>query len=253
MGSRREQRKREEALAEVLARTLKEGERRGLERTLLAAAQYVLGREVAQAAAELASSGPTTALRALGIAARTVWPTRWRDALAPVLSAVMQNATEPAAPVFGSFTLANPAMREYLDGYTSELADTLSRTSYGNFERILREGQGEGLSVPEVSKRLEERLPEANRERADLIARTELIRSSNGAALKQAQGSGVVRGKRWLSAGDGRVREAHQDLDGTVVGIDEPFPNGLMFPGEPRCRCTLTWELDMDAIRGGAA
>lgn len=154
--------------------------------------------------------------------------------------------------MFGGFE-GNPRMAAYLAEYTSELAYTLSNTSYENFERILREAQGEGLSVPEMSKRLEERLPEVNAPRAQLISRTELIRSSNGASLEQARQSGVVKGKRWAATNDGRTRPEHRELDGVVVGIDEAFPNGEMHPGSPNCRCTLTWELDYDAIRGGAA
>lgn len=252
MGSRRERRKQEQALADLVARSVWEGERRATQRLLTRAVRYVLGQEVLEIVAEINQSGPTAALTALRRLAGTVWPRRWRSTLEPILGDVMQGATEPAAPVLGGFE-GNPRMNAYLAGYTSELADTLSNTSYENFERILTGAQGEGLSVPEMSKRLEERLPEVNRTRGDLIARTELNRAGNGAALKQAQESGVVRGKRWSTAGDGRVRDEHRELDGVVVGVDEPFPNGLMAPGEPGCRCGLRFELDYDAIRGRTA
>jgi SPP1 gp7 family putative phage head morphogenesis protein len=223
-----------------------------MEASLNSAAEYVLGREVAAAAAALAAGGPQGALRALAVAAREVWPQRWRDALSGPLSVVMQSATEGAAPVFGSFTLANPAMLEYLDGYTSELAGTLSETSYANFERVLVGGMDEGLSVPQVAAQLDE-LPEVNRSRAELISRTELVRASNGASLEQARRSGVVRGKRWLATNDARTRPEHRALSGVVVPVDQPFPNGEMHPGSPNCRCTVTFELDMDVVRGRVA
>ncbi len=37
-------------------------------------------------------------------------------------------------------------------------------------------------------------------------------------------------------------------MNGETVPIDEPFSNGLMFPGEPNCRCTLTYGIDESAI-----
>ncbi len=249
---RRRRREQERALADLIGRSVQEGERRATERLLTRVVAYVLGQEVAEIVAEVSSSGTTLALRALRGASRTVWPARWRVALEPVLGDVMRGATEPAAPVLGSFD-GNPRMREYLAGYTSELAGTLSNTSYENFERILRDAQGEGLSVPKMSERLEKELPEVNAKRAELISRTELIRSSNGASLKQAQESGVVKGKRWRATNDSRTRPEHRELDGTVVGIDEAFPNGQMHPGEPNCRCTLTYELDYEAIGGRTA
>ncbi len=243
-----EEKKIEELLEQALLEGLREGQRRAFGATIKAAAARVLQREVSDVVGAFAEGGPQGALTALKAAARGLWQVRWRDALEPILSALMQGATEVRAPVFGSFGLENPVMREYLDGYTSELADTLSTTSYDNFERILRDGQRMGLSVPEVSRRLEEHLPEVNKARADLISRTELIRASNGASLQQAKASGVATGKRWLATMDERVRPEHLALDGVVVGIDEAFSNGLQVPGEPNCRCTLTFEINFDAL-----
>ena len=44
---------------------------------------------------------------------------------------------------------------------------------------------------------------------------------------------------------DDRVREEHVDLDdGSWIGIDEEFGNGLTEPGEPNCRCTLIYDIE---------
>jgi SPP1 gp7 family putative phage head morphogenesis protein len=58
-----------------------------------------------------------------------------------------------------------------------------------------------------------------------------------------AENGGTVT-KRWLSAGDGRVRPAHRALNGEVRGIDEAFSNGLQHPAEPNCRCTTVMSLE---------
>lgn len=71
--------------------------------------------------------------------------------------------------------------------------------------------------------------------------------------MKQAQALGVEVKKRWMAFLDDRTRDAHADLDGQVVDVDEPFESMLgpiMYPGDPsaapgnvyNCRCTLTYE-----------
>ena len=59
------------------------------------------------------------------------------------------------------------------------------------------------------------------------------------------KGADVV--KQWDSTLDSRTRESHQKLDGEVVGVDEKFSNGLLYPGDSNgvasevvnCRCAL--------------
>ena len=59
------------------------------------------------------------------------------------------------------------------------------------------------------------------------------------------KGADIV--KQWDSTLDGRTRESHQKLDGEVVGVDEKFSNGLLYPGDSNgvasevvnCRCAL--------------
>ena len=50
---------------------------------------------------------------------------------------------------------------------------------------------------------------------------------------------------KWVTKGDGAVREAHRSINGEVKQIFEPFSNGLLYPGDPSgapeeiegCRC----------------
>lgn len=73
----------------------------------------------------------------------------------------------------------------------------------------------------------------------------------NGAENAGRMDAMIARGgsKRWVTVQDERVRDSHAELHGTVVPVDEEFPNGLMFPGDPsgppeevyNCRCTLEW------------
>lgn len=70
--------------------------------------------------------------------------------------------------------------------------------------------------------------------------------------LHQAQEMGINVKKQWLATKDSRTRDAHAELDGQTVDVDEPFESELgpiMYPGDPsadpanvwNCRCTLTY------------
>jgi uncharacterized protein with gpF-like domain len=53
--------------------------------------------------------------------------------------------------------------------------------------------------------------------------------------------------KEWISVNDRRRRASHAVLEGQVREVNEPFSNGLMFPGDPNgsadetinCRCNI--------------
>lgn len=91
------------------------------------------------------------------------------------------------------------------------------------------------------------------------IARTEghriQIQSTMDTCYKaKEKGADVV--KQWDSTLDKRTRKSHQKVDGEIRELEEPFSNGLMFPGDPaggaaevvNCRCALLqrarWALD---------
>lgn len=91
------------------------------------------------------------------------------------------------------------------------------------------------------------------------IARTEGHRvqcQSGMDACYKAQEKGANVVKQWDSTLDRRTRDSHAKVDGEIRELDEPFSNGLMFPGDPdggaaevvNCRCALLqrgrWAID---------
>ena len=95
------------------------------------------------------------------------------------------------------------------------------------------------------------------------IARTEghriQVQSTMDACYKAKDiGADVV--KQWDAALDKRTRASHAKVDGEIRELDEPFSNGLMFPGDPNggasevvnCRCALLqrarWALDDEEL-----
>lgn len=82
------------------------------------------------------------------------------------------------------------------------------------------------------------------------IVRTEGHRIQTTAAMDVMHGAkerGADVLKQWDAALDDRTRESHVAVDGEIREVDEPFSNGLMFPGDPaggaaevvNCRCAL--------------
>jgi len=125
---------------------------------------------------------------------------------------------------------------------------------------------GKPLS-PETVDRLVGRYREnALRYRGETIARTEALAALNRSeyeatkqALAQSDLPPSAARKIWDSAGDGRVRDSHRDMDGQSVGIDEPFVSPvtgalMMHPhdaslGAPSretvgCRCRVRYKID---------
>ena len=93
--------------------------------------------------------------------------------------------------------------------------------------------------------------------RSEVIARTESLRAvhaGNNEAYEQAIEQGELAKdqimRTWITAGDDRVRDTHENLSGVQAGMDQTFPaqgGPLRFPGDPagpadetiQCRCSL--------------
>ena len=95
---------------------------------------------------------------------------------------------------------------------------------------------------------------------AERIARTEVAAVQSEAAHTVYKENGVEQ-KEWIATNDDRTRDSHADLDGEIVDMEEPFSNGLMYPGDPNgdpgevinCRCSMApvtsgFNLDPDEV-----
>lgn len=110
-------------------------------------------------------------------------------------------------------------------------------------------GIAQALSYQEIARNIKN-TTNVDYNKSLRIAKTEGHRIQNESAYNvqvraKEKGANVV--KQWDSTLDSRTRESHQKLDGEIVGVDEKFSNGLMFPGDPNgsasevvnCRCAL--------------
>ncbi len=89
----------------------------------------------------------------------------------------------------------------------------------------------------------------SNRAAAIRNARTAVTSAHNAGRMesgRKAKDMGINIMKEWRSSEDGRVRDSHAHLDRMRVELEDKFPNGLMYPGDPagapaevyNCRCS---------------
>jgi len=138
--------------------------------------------------------------------------------------------------VSGSFDVTNPEVIKWIKKRAGELIKSIGNTTLEKLKKTLAEGVANGEKIPSLASRVSEVYDGAKGYRSKLIARTETIKASNSGAYEAYKQSGVVEKKQWLATMDDRVRDEHAAMNGEIVGLNETFSNGEMFPGEP---CTV--------------
>ena len=159
------------------------------------------------------------------------------DAFHVVNEAAVQYAQDRAAEMVGmkyvdDELVPNPdAQWQITEGTRDMIRDTVTQASE------------EGWSNDQVADALQDNYAFSD-SRAEMIARTETARADIQGSLAGYKASGLVSQKQWLTA-PGCCDDC-QELDGTVVGIDDEFPNdgGDGPPLHPRCRCAVLPVLD---------
>lgn len=112
--------------------------------------------------------------------------------------------------------------------------------------------QGEG--IPEISRRIARDTGIAAGRASTLYARTAMTGAQNAGRLermKETEEEGIEVKKMWVATLDDRTRDAHQEMDGQTVALDEPFHSkefgNIDYPGDPsadpgnvyNCRCAM--------------
>ncbi len=146
-------------------------------------------------------------------------------------------------------------LREFLNAFgTTSIALDISAKTRKDILAAIMEGQAEGLSITRIAKLIRERAGRhIARLRSHVIARTETHNAAGFSQNLAADVSGVQVQKRWLTAGDERVRDDHADMNGEVVEMNELFDFGdysLAYPGDREgppegvimCRCFVNYE-----------
>ncbi|MFA5168749.1 MAG: phage portal protein [Candidatus Omnitrophota bacterium] len=161
--------------------------------------------------------------------------------ITPEILAILKQAGEDAVDTVSpaqNFEIT-PSVKRFLEKRAQEFAESATGTTLEKLSRTLSEGIDAGEGIVALRERVEDVYAEFPLYRAELIARTETTAANNAGFVEGWKQSDVVNGKEWITAGDGRVRDEHVELDGEIVPVDKNFSNGLPYPSEPNCRCVL--------------
>lgn len=98
----------------------------------------------------------------------------------------------------------------------------------------LTQGILQGDSIGHIADRLQT-VTTMNQKAAVRNARTLTTGAENGgrfACSQRLESAGVEQEKQWMATLDRRTRHSHRMLDMETVPMDQPFSNGLMYPGD---------------------
>jgi len=131
----------------------------------------------------------------------------------------------------------NPIAQAYLKNEGFQLVKTLTKTDLNKLAGQMQ--RHFGLNERTFAKKFKEDYPCAPY-RVKTIFRTEKYRAMNGGADAEAR-SVDAKTKTWKHSHGPNPRKDHLAMDGQIVGIDDTFSNGEMYPQMVNCRCRVNY------------
>jgi len=168
----------------------------------------------------------------------------WAEEFAPLFAGLMEAQAENILAAYGiSFDINRPSVQEFLKGYTFDFVKGIEGVSEDKLRAVIMEAQAEGWSVPTTRDAIAELWDGFDKDRSEMIARTETIRSSNAGAQEAWEQAGVEL-KQWYATIDGRQCEEcaalYEETKAEPIEIWETFAAGVSYPpAHPNCRCTI--------------
>jgi HK97 family phage portal protein len=139
-----------------------------------------------------------------------------------------------------SFDQTNPRVLDWLNENVLADATSIVESVKDDVALLVMEGVEQGIGAQKLAEGIEKYFDDTEEWKALRIARTEVVKGYAEGSIEGYRQSEIVYGKKWLTAGDNKVREEHQKNEAQgVVLLDEPFQDGENAPGEPNCRCVL--------------
>jgi hypothetical protein len=153
-------------------------------------------------------------------------------------------------------------MRRFAVTNLSGLLIDINRTSVNLIERLVKTGLEQGKGILEIAKAIEQSVATIFTNRSKLIARTEMVKATNTAAMQSAATSDFMYEKKWVPATDQRTRPDHIAMLNsdwipfnakfTVGGIEMDRPGDASAPASQvcNCRCKVVFRImrDVDGL-----
>jgi|GEM_PF-2248832 len=128
----------------------------------------------------------------------------WQTAFLPVFTELTVAQGDNVLGALGiAWDIQQPEVQEFLHAYTIKFADKIEDTTERAVRGLVATAQDEGWSVPTLRGEIDGLFDEFDKQRADNIARTETIRSSNAGTHEAWRMAGIER-TQWYASIDGR-------------------------------------------------
>jgi len=171
----------------------------------------------------------------------------WIEEFGPLFAGLMKAQADNILGAYGiSFDIDRPEVQDFLKNYTMEFAKGIEQVSEEKLRELIMKAQEEGWSVPNTRNAIMEMWDGFDKNRAQMIARTETIRSSNAGSEEAWRQAGIQK-KQWYATLDGRqCPDCVELMEYTKINpitVGGNFSSGDMSlpypPLHPNCRCTI--------------
>lgn len=151
------------------------------------------------------------------------------------------------------------AVRLYVNTVGAAKVRLIAGTTQDDLQRGIQAGLENGLGPRDIAKAITATVPSYSRQRALVIARTEVHAASQWSQVEAVRESGLDLRKEWVTVEDERTRSFddgaefdHVSMNGETVGLEELFAvpgrdriDYIAYPGDPsgapgniiNCRC----------------
>lgn len=160
--------------------------------------------------------------------------------LMPLLMKMMVKSGNDAMRLAGSDKPFNwgEAINSSLDQRAELFSRSINNTTFKLLKKEFARSQDLGEGRKELIKRIEEVYSDYSKNRAKMIARTEVHAAVQSSTLEGYYQAGMTI-KIWVAVMDEDTRDEHAEMDGEERPINMPFSNGEQFPSSINCRCQI--------------
>jgi HK97 family phage portal protein len=150
--------------------------------------------------------------------------TVWSDSFLGLFTTLLEEQASNWSDMFGIvFDIDSSVETQvFLNDYSLKFANRLEATTKSQLRVLLAEAQADGWSIRKLTGEVDNLYSGWDKVRAETIARTETIRSSN-AGVNEAFAQAGIEAKQWWTAEDARVCPFCNSMHGTIVNTGEVF------------------------------
>lgn len=182
-------------------------------------------------------------LRSIGAKQIAFSETDWDEKLAqvaiPLLESIVQEGFEDAKGDLGvdvDYEQHRSRVFQWVEREAGTKIKGINDTTLKAIREELEEGIANGEGIPELAKRVRNVFEFANRQRSEVIARTETLRAYRHGNLELYEASGLQYGQWWVAM-DERTCDECMSLHGQTFPLDEA--RELNESIHPNCRCVI--------------